>query len=162
MIPTTTAVPRSEPLAKGLDIEQIYQRYIAAWRARDVDAILGLHAEETQYRYRAGQSPAVGPDAVRSAFASIFRRWPGYDFEEYRVLFGRDHWVLDWALIVTERGWASRPVEFRVDCVDIVTVDGEGLVTRKDTFVDMSHVRTAVRRAIGTKLLNAVTFWWPR
>ena len=31
----------------------------------------------------------------------------------------------------------------RFDCMDIVTVDDQGLVLRKDTFVDMTQIRQA-------------------
>jgi steroid delta-isomerase-like uncharacterized protein len=142
-------------------IEQAYQRYIAAWGTRDVDAILALHAHETQYWYRAGQAPVIGREAVRAAFADIFRRLPDFEFDVHRVLFGQGHWVLDWALKISTPGLAGRAVRVRIDCVDVVNVDAAGLVTRKDTYVDAGHAKAAIRRVATAKLLHALTGWWP-
>jgi hypothetical protein len=51
------------------------------------------------------------------------------------VLYGEDHWILDWALISGE---------VRFDCLDIVNVSPDGLVTRKDTFVDAVQLQAAL------------------
>ena len=69
----------------------------------------------------------VGRDAVRATFAEIFENFPDFSFETYRVLYGDDHWVLDWALISGD---------IRFDCLDVVVVSPDGLIARKDTFID--------------------------
>ena len=51
------------------------------------------------------------------------------------MLYGDDHWVLDWALISGD---------IRFDCLDVVVVSPDGLVARKDTFVDMVQLQAAV------------------
>ena len=51
------------------------------------------------------------------------------------MLFGEDHWILDWALI-------SGDVRF--DCLDVVNVSPDGLVARKDTFVDGMQLQAAL------------------
>jgi hypothetical protein len=78
-----------------------------------------------------------GRDAVREAFAETFERFPDFGFEVYRVLYGPDHWVLDWAL-------TSGDVRF--DCLDVVNVTDDGLVARKDTFVDFVQLQAALER----------------
>ena len=73
-------------------------------------------------------------DAVRATFAELFENFPDFSFETYRVFHGAGHWVLDWALISGE---------IRFDCVDVVDVSADGLVARKDTFVDMVRLRAS-------------------
>ena len=126
------------------DIRKIADVYFAAWEACDPDAIVALHAPDTQFWLHLGTEPAKGRDAVRRAFADIFVQFPQFGFETYRTFFGADHWVLDWALtaVLPGDGGPGRPVRF--DCVDVVTVDSDGLVQRKDTFVDMVQLNAAL------------------
>jgi uncharacterized protein (TIGR02246 family) len=136
--------------ATSLDLEQITQKYFAAWEACDPDRIVALHTPETRFQLHVGAEPAVGRDAVRQAFADIFEQWPGFSFETHRVLLGADHWVLDWTLLATLRrerdgNEAEQPV--RLHCLDVVTVSAAGLVDRKDTFVDVGQVNALLASA---------------
>jgi hypothetical protein len=126
---------------EALDLQEISERYFAAWEARDPDAIVALHTEETQFWSHLGMAPVNGRDAVRQNFAELFERFPGFSFETYRVLYGPDFWVLDWALIFRPEG-AEETARF--DCVDVVNVSPDGLVARKDTFVDMVQLQAAL------------------
>jgi ketosteroid isomerase-like protein len=121
--------------ATAQDLKAISERYFAAWAARDPDAIVALHTEDTRFWTHLGTGPVHGRDAVRGAFAEIFEQFPEFSFETYRVLYGENHWVLDWALI-------SRDIRF--DCLDIVDVSSDGLVTRKDTFIDSAQLQAAL------------------
>jgi ketosteroid isomerase-like protein len=122
------------------DLKAVSERYFAAWEARDPDAIVALHAEDTQFWTHTGGEPARGRAAVREAFAHTFERFPDFGFEVYRVLYGPDHWVLEWAL-------TSGQVRF--DCLDVVNVSDDGLVARKDTFVDFVQLQAALQRQDG-------------
>lgn len=124
-----------------LDLEQISERYFDAWGARDPDAIVALHTEDTQFWTHLGAEPVSGRQAVRATFADLFERFPGSGYETHRVLYGRDFWVLDWALTFQPDGSDGRA---RFDCVDVVTVAPDGLVARKDTFVDMVQLQAAL------------------
>ena len=121
-----------------LDLEQVSERYLAAWEARDPDAIAALHTDDTRFWTRLDSEPVVGREAVRAAFAELFNRFPEFGFETYRVLYGTDFWVLDWALTFRPEGSNERA---RFDCLDVVNVSGDGLVARKDTFVDMVQLQ---------------------
>jgi uncharacterized protein (TIGR02246 family) len=124
-----------------LDLKEISERYFAAWEARDPDAIVALHTEDTQFWSHLGMEPVRGRDSVRDHFAELFERFPEFSFETYRVLYGPDFWVLDWALIFRPEG-AEEAARF--DCLDVVNVSAEGLVARKDTFVDMVQLQGAL------------------
>lgn len=120
------------------DLESLSERYFAAWAARDPDAIAALHTEDTRFWTHTGGPAAEGRRAARDAFAAIFEQFPDFSFEVYRVLYGDDHWVLDWALI-------AGPVRF--DCLDVVTVAADGLVSRKDSFIDSAQLAAALNGA---------------
>jgi ketosteroid isomerase-like protein len=125
----------SEATAQKLDLTAISERYFAAWAARDPDAIAALHTEDTQFWTHLGTGPVQGREAVRAAFAEIFEQFPDLTWETYRVLYGEDHWILDWALISGD---------IRFDCLDVVNVSPDGLVARKDTFVDAVQLQAAL------------------
>lgn len=122
----------------AVDITAISERYFAAWEKRDPDAIVALHTDDTRFWTHTGAEPVDGRDAVRATFAQLFEVFPDFSFETYRVFYGADHWVLDWALISGD---------IRFDCLDIVVVSPEGLVARKDTFVDTVQLQAAMERA---------------
>ena len=121
--------------ATRLDLKAISERYFAAWEARDPDRIVALHTDDTTFWSHLGTVPVAGRDAVRATFAGLFDAFPEFSFETYRVLYGEDHWVLDWALISGD---------IRFDCLDVVVVSPDGLVARKDTFVDMVQMQAAL------------------
>jgi ketosteroid isomerase-like protein len=121
--------------ATALDLKAISERYLAAWADRNPDTIVALHCDDTQFWTRLGGEPVVGREAVRATFAGLFERFPDFSFETYRVLYGEDHWVLDWALISGD---------IRFDCLDVVVVAPDGLVARKDTFVDAVQLQAAL------------------
>ena len=125
----------SETTAQNLDLTAIAERYFAAWAARDPDAIVALHTDGTQFWTHLGAPPVHGREAVRAAFAKIFEQFPDLTFQTYRVLYGKDHWILDWALISGD---------IRFDCLDVVNVSSDGLVVRKDTFVDAMQLQAAL------------------
>ncbi len=125
----------STSATQAVDLKAISERYFAAWADRDPDAIVNLHTDNTRFWTHLGAEPVVGRDAVRATFAELFDSFPEFSFETYRVLYGEDHWVLDWALISGD---------IRFDCLDVVVVSPDGLVARKDTFVDAVQLQAAL------------------
>jgi len=122
----------------AVDLRAISERYFAAWANRDPGAIVALHTDNTRFCTHLGGDPVVGGDAVRATFADLFTVFPDFTFATYRVLYGEDHWVLDWALISGD---------IRFDCLDVVMVSPDGLVARKDTFVDAVQMQAAMGMA---------------
>ena len=124
-----------------MDVKEISERYFDAWEKRDPEAIVALHTDDTQFWSHLGTDPSKGREAVRETFADLFERFPEFGFETYRVLYGADYWVLDWALTFKPEGTEERR---RFDCLDVVNLSPEGLVARKDTFVDMVQLQAAL------------------
>lgn len=130
----------SQPTATTLDLQAISERYFAAWEQRDPDAIVALHTKDTQFWLHLGGEAVRGRNAVREAFAEGFERFPELGFDVYRVLFGEDHWVLDWKLTFDGPDGERRGF----DCIDATVISPEGLVARKDTFIDMIQLQAAL------------------
>jgi uncharacterized protein (TIGR02246 family) len=128
-------------------IRQAFDRYAATFATRDVDAIVALHAPDSQFWLHLDSEPARGRAAIAATFAGFFAQWPKFGFEVYRVFTGPDHWVLDWALTAELARPDGTAVPVRFDCIDIVTLDADGLVARKDTFVDYVQAQQALAAA---------------
>ena len=119
-------------------------RYADTYDSRNVEAIVALHAPNSQFWLHLDREPVTGRAAIADAFAGFFEQWPKFGFDVYRVFTGADHWVLDWALTAELTRADGTVVPVRFDCVDIVTVDADGLVARKDTFVDYPQAQQAI------------------
>jgi len=132
------------PTIAASELQAMFDRYAAAWTTRDPDRIAALHTEDSMFWLRLDQSPVRGRPQVREAFAALFEQWPELGFDVHHVRLGSDHWVLDWELraVLTSPDGIRRPVRF--DCVDIVVVAPDGLVERKDTFVDYLQLQKAL------------------
>jgi hypothetical protein len=131
----------------ALDTRTIYETYASTFAKCDPDAIVKLHTVDSQFWLHLGEKPVRGRAAIRDRFAEYFEQWPSFGFDVYRVRIGERHWVLDWALTSEVIGGdgTSKPVRF--DCIDLVEIDDNGLVARKDTFVDLVQAQQALTDA---------------
>jgi hypothetical protein len=128
-------------------LQRAFDRYHAAWEAKDPDAIVALHTEDSTFALRSGGARVRGRAALRQHFAQIFREFAGYRAEVDRLLLGDGHWVLEWTMVVDLPDVDGGSFTARIDLVDVVDVDGTGLVTRKDVWVDGVQQAAAYRRA---------------
>lgn len=126
-----------------LDIADIAERYALAWMSRDPGAILALHAPNSTFQAHGRSAEVRGHDALYKEFAEIFERYPGFGVVTHRVLLGERHWTLDWNLTFQPPGQERRGFH----ALDVVEVNEDGLVTRKDTFFDYAQVKAAFEAA---------------
>jgi hypothetical protein len=117
----------------------ILQRYSEAWKAHDPDAIAALHTKDTRFTAHGTGPTRVGRDGVRTAAAETFAMLPDFDSAQRAVLFGPEHWVIEWTMINDE---------LRVDCIDLVVLDG-GLIKTKDTYFDSAQLQDALAKVSG-------------
>ncbi|WP_288142419.1 nuclear transport factor 2 family protein [Mesorhizobium sp.] len=117
--------------ATKLNIGAIAERYAAAWTSRDPDAIVAMHTPDSTFQAHGRSGEVRGHAALREEFARVFERYPSFGVETHRLLLGEKHWTLDWTLTFQPPGQDRRG--FRA--LDVVEVDADGLVTRKDTFL---------------------------
>lgn len=126
-----------------LNVADIADRYANAWKSHDPAAILALHAHGSIYKAHGRTGEVEGHDALFEEFSNAFARYPGFDVEPHRLLVGDRHWTLDWTLTFQSAAGDRR----RIRAVDIIEIDDDGLVTRKDTFLDPAHVKAALETA---------------
>lgn len=122
-----------------LNVATIAERYASAWLSHNPDDIIALHAPGSTFQAHGRTDAISGLDALRREFAQIFERYPGFGVETHRLLVGERHWTLDWTLTFQPPGKTRRG--FRA--LDVVEIDDDGLVTRKDTFFDFAAVKAA-------------------
>lgn len=121
------------------DLAAIADRYAAAWLSHDPEAILALHAPDSTFQAHGRGTAVRGHAALLQEFAEVFERYPDFGVETRRLLLGERHWTLDWTLTFKPPGKERRGFH----ALDVVEVDSDGLITRKDTFFDYSEVKAA-------------------
>jgi uncharacterized protein (TIGR02246 family) len=120
--------------ATEIDVKAIQQRYSEAWNGHDPDAIAALHTEDTCFCTHGAGPAAEGRESMRATAAETFAQFPEFGSKPIRVLFGPEHWVLEWTM---------SNAELSVDCVDVIALEG-GLVKTKDTYFDFAQLQVAM------------------
>lgn len=128
-------------------LEYVFNRYHDAWEAKDPDAIAALHSEDSSYALRAGEERVHGRAALREHYAKVFEQYPNYRADVARLILGAGHWVLEWTMVIDLLDTDGKPFTARIDLVDVVDVDQDGLVSRKDVYVDGAQRAAAFGRA---------------
>ena len=127
-----------ETTATRSNIAEIADRYAAAWLPTIRTPSSRSTPRNQNFRRMAGRDEVEGNAALRKEFAQIFERYPDFGVVTHRLLVGDNHWTLDWTSPSTAR---QDRRSFRA--LDVVEVDANGLVTRKDTFFDFAQVKAA-------------------
>jgi ketosteroid isomerase-like protein len=120
-------------------LREFTDRYFAAWEAHDIDAIALMHAPDGLYWSHGAGEAVEGRDNIKSAFADLFAALPGFGFRMNRLLFGDRFYVLDWVLTAQ---LGDRAVEW--DCLDVVTLNPDGLIASKDVYYDHPQMHAAI------------------
>jgi beta-alanine degradation protein BauB len=116
--------------------QAVLVRFMAAWNARDVDALMACMAKACAYHASAGNEAEghrhTGRTAVRAAYEAIFAAFPNAEWRhgEHRVT--GDTGVSSWRFVGTTRD--GRQVD--VDGCDLFAFDGE-LINLKNSFRKM-------------------------
>ena len=117
------------------DLEGVFAAYRAAWRSHDLDAIVALHHPEGSFwLHTAGESVAVGREAMRTKFAATLALMPDIAFDSLRLHWGD-------AFLVHEMSATGTPAVpgqtgvVRFDIVDVIEFR-DGLVWSKNSYLD--------------------------
>jgi uncharacterized protein (TIGR02246 family) len=119
------------------EVRDLFDRYAAAWEARDPDAIAALHTEESVFHLHSGSDPAEGREAVRATFAEMFAQWPDLSFDLVDLLVSEEGWAVEWKI---------RAGDLEADLADVVRVE-DGLVSSKQSYIDGVAVQAALESA---------------
>jgi hypothetical protein len=133
-------------LERPMSTEALFNRYHVGWETKDPDLIASLHSEDTIFALHDGTEPVRGRERLREHCRQLFAT---FDFSQEmgRRLYGDDHWVFEWAMLLSlaEPGGASFTA--RVGMLDVVTVNDAGEVVRKDVYPNGREMFAAFARA---------------
>jgi len=127
----------------GQELQEFIERYNGAWGAHDVEAIVGMHTEDSVFENHVTGDQYVGREAIGRAITGIFSVFPDLSFETRRAYIRDDLVVQEWTARGTHEGTMTRSgtevpptgkqVEYRG--MDVIPIR-DGLVARKDVYSD--------------------------
>ena len=127
-------------------IQSIYDHYVETFSTKDPAAIVQNHAENGTFWLHTGGPAVTGREAISKTFAGFFSSWPEFGFDIRRVVFAENHWVLDWAITAVLTGKDGIRHAISIDALDVIDVDVDGLVSRKDTWIDGGQLKAALEK----------------
>jgi uncharacterized protein (TIGR02246 family) len=107
-----------------VNVQELIERYNAAWNAQDLDAIDELHDPDIVFHNHTADERAEGAAAVREHIARIFRNNPTLRFTTRSLHVGDDFAVCEWTASTGPREW---------DGVDVFPLR-DGRILRKDVY----------------------------
>ncbi len=117
--------------ASSSDWRDLARRYVAAWNAHDVPAIMAFHAEDTSYQRHGSPRIYKGKDAVAEQFGKDFSGLPGLRFEPVALYGSDDHFVAESILTATKPDGTPLIMEL----VDVITLRNGQVVSKSSYFV---------------------------
>ena len=133
-------------VAKPSPLAAIFERYHVGWETRQPDLIASLHSEDTVFWVHDGSDPVQGRNALRRHCTELFAAFD-FSFAMGRLLFGEDHWVFEWTMILSLAEQNGNPFTARVEMLDVVTLNSQGEVARKDVYMNGKQAESAFVRA---------------
>jgi ketosteroid isomerase-like protein len=128
------------------DLERVFAAYRAAWRSHDLDAIVALHHPEGSFwLHTAGQTVAVGREAIRVRFAGTLALLPDIVFDSLRVHWGETFLVHE----MSASGTPAVPGQIgvvRFDIVDVIEFR-DSLVWTKNSYLDAAPLAAFIQPA---------------
>lgn len=123
-------------------LQEVVDRYNAAWNAHDLDAIMAMHAPDMVFENHTAGESAQGEE-VRAHIGAIFATWPNIEFTTRRLYVREGLVVQEWTAVATHTNTMRRgdlvaePTGRRVEWEGIDSIPFEdGLVKRKDVYSD--------------------------
>lgn len=136
----------TEPAPDIQTTEALFDAYHVGWETRDADLIASLHSADTIFHIHDGSEPVVGREALRQNCIETFEAFH-FGFEMGRRLFGERHWVFEWKMVLDLTDTSNQPFTAKVEVLDVVTLNADGEVTRKDVFMNGKQAQAAFARA---------------
>ena len=132
--------------AQTSPLAAIFERYHVGWETRNPDMIASLHSEDTVFHVHDGSAAVHGRQALRQRCIETFEKFD-FTFEIGRLLYGDDHWVFEWTMVLALKEPGGAPFTARVEMLDVVTVNSRGEVVRKDVYMNGGETQAAFARA---------------
>jgi steroid delta-isomerase-like uncharacterized protein len=127
----------------GPELQELIDRYNAAWNTHDVEAIVSMHTEDSVFENHVTGDVNVGREEIGRAIDGIFAVFPDLAFETRRAYVREDLVVQEWTARGTHEGPMTRsgievqPTGRKVEYkgMDVIPIR-DGLVARKDVYSD--------------------------
>jgi steroid delta-isomerase-like uncharacterized protein len=114
----------------------LLEKFVAAWNAHDVDALLSCMTDDGVFYAAAGGSPDGaehrGPEALRRSYSDIFAAFPDARWSDARHFVAGDRAVTEW----TFTGTRADGTAVTVRGCDVFTLR-DGKIAVKDSFRKM-------------------------
>ena len=133
-------------VAQASPLAAIFERNHVGWETKNADMIASLHSEDTIFWLHDGSDPVKGRDALRRHCAGLFAKF-NFSHAVGRQLYGEDHWILEWTMVLSLAEPGGGPFTARVEMLDVVTVNHLGEVARKDVYMNGKQAEAAFLRA---------------
>jgi steroid delta-isomerase-like uncharacterized protein len=127
----------------GPELQELIDRYNAAWNDHDVETIVSLHTDDSVFENHVTGDVNVGREQIAKAIEAIFSVFPDLTFETRRAYIREDLVVQEWTARGTHKGTmmragievpaTGRKVEYKG--MDVIPIR-DGLVARKDVYSD--------------------------
>lgn len=130
--------------------------YGAAWASRDVDRIVALHTEDTEFTlFVDGMETARGREGVRQQFAWVLQTNPTYSSRTVSVEMSQSAATIEYVIVMDPQApfrmgrWQFTPngAAYDVRAIDVLYFEN-GLVKAKHTYIDLDAVRRNSRAAV--------------
>lgn len=129
----------------SLPVKEVFERYHVGWETKNPDSIASLHSEDTVFQIHDGSGPVRGREALRQCCIETFAK-TDFSFEMGRWFCGENHWVFEWTMVVAFKEPDGRPSASRVGMLDVVTINRQGEVLRKDVYMNGADAKAAFTR----------------
>jgi SnoaL-like domain len=126
--------------------EALFNNYHVGWETRNPDLIVSLHSADTVFHLHDGSEPVVGREALHHACTVMFETYH-FTFEMGRRLFGERHWVFEWLMVLDLKDLEGEPFTAKVEMLDVVTLNDDDEVARKDVYMNGRQAQEAFARA---------------
>jgi hypothetical protein len=136
----------ADQVAQASRLAAVFERYHVGWETRNPDMIASLHSEDTIFWLHDGSEPVTGRGALRKHCVELFARFQ-FSLEIGRRLYGEDHWIFEWTMVLSLAEPDGSPFMARVEMLDVVTVNALREVTRKDVYMNGKQTQAAFARA---------------
>lgn len=133
-------------IERPLSVAALFDRYHVGWETKDPDLIASLHAEDTVFALHDGTEPVTGRERLREHCRQLFATFE-FTQEMGRRLYGENHWVFEWTMLLSLTEPGGAPFVARVGMLDVVTLNDAGEVVRKDVYPNGREMHGAFVRA---------------
>ena len=106
-------------------LRDVFERYHVGWETKNPDLIASLHSEDTVFHIHDGSDAVHGRQALRQRCIETFEKFD-FSFEMGRQLYGEDHWVFEYTMVLALKEPGGAPFTARVEMLDVMTVNSRG------------------------------------